>query len=212
MPRQAIHAHAVQVQVPHLWHFTRAVNLPTIMQHGLYPIERIAEIGVIPRINDQHRWDGHPDSTSVSIAFPNSQMFYKYRQEEPEEDWAVLGLYSSILWEKPCAFCRHNAANARISSQPIQDLMTAQAFVGMYDEIEGSTPRADDNLKAYDPTDVQAEVLVFDVIEPRYIFGVAFDKEAVFARYKPHVGERKTKVYHPNKGFFANRSYVRKFQ
>lgn len=114
MPRQAIQAHATAIQVPCLLHFTRVVNLPSIMQHGLFPVSRTAEIGVAPVINDELRLDGHQDGTSLSIAFPNYRMFWKYRQDNVGVDWVVLGIHPSVLWTKDCAFCRHNAADARI--------------------------------------------------------------------------------------------------
>jgi len=209
MPRQAIQAHATAVQVPYLLHFTRATNLPSIMGHGLYPIARVQEIGAAPAINDLYRWDGHSNGTSVSIGFPNCQMLYKYRMENPDVDWAILVLHPSILWAKNCAFCRHNAADGRISAQPLANLMTPQAFAGMYDEIEGLTTREEQRLKPFDPTDVQAEVLVFDVIEPQYVAGVIFEKAAVRDTYLPHLGERKHYIHANNKGMFANRKYAR---
>lgn len=209
MPRRAIQAHAAAIQIPYLLHFTRVVNLPTIMAHGLYPIGRVHEIGAVPIINDQYRLDGHRNSTSISIGFPNCQMFYKYRMADTEVEWAILVLHPSILWVKNCAFCRHNAADGRISTLPLANLMTPRSFIGMYDEIEGMTTREEQKLKSYDPTDVQAEVLVFDVIEPQYVIGVIFEKPAVRDAYLPHLGERKNYIHANNKGMFANRKYAR---
>lgn len=165
--------------------------------------------GAAPAINDQYRFDGHRNSTSVSIGFPNSQMLYKYRMADAAVDWSILVLHPSILWAKNCAFCRHNAADGRISGQLLANLMTPQAFQGMYEEIEGLTKREEQKLKPYDPTDVQAEVLVFDVIEPQYVAGIIFEKSAVRDAYLPHPGERKTYIHADNKGMFANRKYAR---
>lgn len=216
MPRQAIQAHATAIQVPYLLHFTRVTNLPSIMAHGLYPIARAHEIGTAPDVNDQLRLDGYRNGTSVSIAFPNSQMFYKYRkdcQDNGEDvDWAVLVLHPAALWTKDCAFCRHNAADARISGLPLVGLKTPQAFTGMFDEIEGHTSREEQKLKGFDPTDVQAEVLIFDVIEPQYILGAVFEKAAVRDAYAAHLGERKSYLHANNKGMFASRGYARKYQ
>lgn len=209
MSRQAIQAHVTALQVPYLLHFTRAVNLPSIMAHGLYPIGRAREIGAAPQINDQLRLDGHRNSTSVSIGFPNCQMLYKYRMADPGVDWAILVLYSSILWAKTCAYCRHNAADGRISSQPLPSLMTPEAFAGMFQEIEGLASREEQRLKPFDPTDVQAEVLVFDVIEPQYVAGVIFDKASARDGYLPHLGAKKIYIHANNKGMFANRKYAR---
>lgn len=209
MPRQAIQTHAKAIGVPNLLHFTRAVNLPSIMTHGLYPIARIAEIGATPAVNDELRLDGHRDSTSLSIGFPNSRMFYKYRQDNPGVDWVVLGIHPKVLWTKECAFCRHNAADARISRQDLATLKTAEAFAGVFDEIEGNDSRQQQKLRAYDPTDVQAEVLVFDVVEPDLVIGAVFETEAVKHAHAGHLGTRQILVNSPNKGYFAARSYVR---
>ena len=209
MSGSAIQAHAVALKVPYLLHFTRAINLPSIITHGLYPVGRANEVGASPAINDQYRFDGHRNSTSVSIAFPNCQMFYKYRMLDAAVDWAILLIDPSILWTKDCAFCRHNAADGRISAQPVVSLMNAQAFTGMYDEIEGVTSRAEQKLETYDPTDVQAEVLVFGVIEPQYITGVIFERATARDAYQPQLGERKAYLHANNKGMFANRKYAR---
>jgi hypothetical protein len=136
-------------------------------------------------------------------------MLYKYRMADAAVDWSILVLDPSILWVKNCAFCRHNAADGRISGQPLASLITAQAFQGMYEEIEGATTREEQKLKSYDPTDVQAEVLVFDVIEPQYVAGVIFEKPAVRDACLAHLGERKAYIHANNKGMFASRNYVR---
>lgn len=209
MPRQAIQAHSTTIAIPFLVHFTRAINLPSITAHGLYPIERASEIRATPHINDECRLDGYRNSTSVSIGFPNCQMLYKLRMDEPQTDWAILGLDPSILWTKDCAYCCHNAADARISSQRLFDLKTFEAFKGMYDEIDGVLSREQQRLKAFDPTDVQAEVLVFDVIEPKYIGGVIFEKASVRDAYLPHLNGRQTFIHGKSKGMFANRKYAR---
>jgi hypothetical protein len=212
MTREAIQAYAEEIGVPYLLHFTRAVNVPSILTHGLYPIGRAHEVGALPQVNDQYRWDGHRNSTSVSIAFPNCQMLWKYRQENAEVDWAILVMPPSVLWTKQCAYCRHNAADARISSQPIDQLMTPSAFAGMFEEIVGLPTRAEQKLKPFDPTDVQAEVLVFDVVEPQQIVGVVFETTAAREMYLPHLGKLKTYVHASNKGLFASRGYARKYQ
>lgn len=210
MSRQAIRAHATVIQVPYLLHFTRAVNLPSIVQHGLYPISRIDEIGVTPQINDELRLDGHRDGTSLSIAFPNYQMLYKFRMDDESVDWVVLVLKQSVLWQKECVFCRHNAADARISRQPLEALATEGAFRGMFDQIDGWTSREEQKLKVYDPTDVQAEVMVFDIIEPAYLCGIVFNSKDANDAYSNLLTEEQKAWVHPKRtGLFGTRSYSR---
>lgn len=210
MPRQAIREFATELEIPYLLHFTRAVNLPSIMEHGLYPIGRIDDIGASPEINDQIRLDGRLDGTSISIAHPNCQMLYKYRMDDESVDWAVLVLKRSVLWQKECAFCRHNAADTRISRRPLEALTTEAAFRGMFDEIDGWTSREEQKLKVYDPTDVQAEVMVFDTIEPEYIRGIVFNSKDAKDNYSPLLTEEQRAWVHPkNKGLFGTRSYSR---
>jgi hypothetical protein len=204
-----IQRHATAIKIPHLVHFTRASNLPSIMAHGLYPVGRAHEVGATPEINDHERWDGHRDSTSISITFPNYKMFFGMRNEYPDVDWAVVVLDPSVLWTKQCAFSKFNAADGRISSQPIANLVTVQAFAGMFDPIPGHPTREEQRLLAHDTTDVQAEVLVFDVIEPSYFRGVAFNRAAVLVAYREYLGKVPTKLYSKGGGLFASRGYVR---
>ncbi len=209
MPMQAIRTHANTIGVPFLLHFTRVTNLPSIMQHGLYPVSRVAEIGVTPQINDELRLDGHRNATSLSIAFPNHRMFWKCRQDSEGAQWVVLAIKSRVRWTKECAFCRHNAADARISCQPLEQLKTHAAFVSMFEEIDGMQSRQTQKLKPYDPTDTQAEVLVFDVIEPTLIAAAAFENAATRDAYQGILGNRQILVNRTGKGYFAARSYVR---
>lgn len=212
MSQHIIESYAKEIGIPYLLHFTRAVNLPSIMKHGIYPVSRAHEVGAVPAINDNYRLDGHSDSTSLSIGFPNCQMLYKYRKLDATVDWVILVLHPSILWKKNCAFCCHNAADGRISSQPLTNLMTPQAFSGMYQELTDIPSREEQKLKTYDPSDVQAEVLVFDVIEPHYIASVVFEKAAARDAYAEYLGDRKMYLHANNKGMFASRGYSRKYE
>lgn len=200
-------------EIPYLLHFTRASNLASILKHGIYPVAQVHRIGASPQRNDQYRLDGHLNATSVSIAHPNCQMLYKYRMLDTSVDWAILLLNPSVLWQKDCAFCRHNAADSRISRLPIRSLMTEDALRGMFQEIDGLAPREEQRLLIYDPTDVQAEVMVFDVIDPTSIGAVVFNTLGAKNTYSSLLTKDHKVLLHPNnKGFFGTRSYSRLYQ
>lgn len=201
-------AKAAERKVPFLVHFTRTTNLKSITEKGLLPRDQHAANGVDAEINDDLRLDGRLDGISISIGFPNSKMLWKLRQENPGVNWAVLAIAPSVLWTHDCAYCQHNAADARISGAPLAYLQTGNAFDAMYADIAG-IDRAADNLKEFDPTDVQAEVLVFEPILPPDILGVAFERGAIKAQYDPLFTGKKS-VLHGGRGFFSDRSYHRR--
>ncbi|MCL2715397.1 MAG: DUF4433 domain-containing protein, partial [Alphaproteobacteria bacterium] len=180
-----------------------------------YSIRRAHQLDVAPAINDHLRLDRHRDATSVSIAFPNCQLFFKYRSNSQGIDWVVLGLNPAILWEKDCAFCRRNAASSEISKQPLPQLKTLESFLGMFEELrdcetrkEGCKTRKEQKLDSFYPTDVQAEVLVFDVIEPQYITEISFDRNDVYKTYLPHLGARDLYLCQKNKQMFGFRDDI----
>lgn len=64
MAKKDIKELASRLGIPYLLHFTRVGNLPSIIEHGLYPVARTCEIGVMPEVNDPHRFDGHLSASS----------------------------------------------------------------------------------------------------------------------------------------------------
>jgi hypothetical protein len=207
--RDQIKIFADHIEVPYLLHFTRAENLPSIMRHGLLPVASARHRGIAPIINDTLRLDGHLNATSVSIGHPNYKMFWKYRIANETVDWAVIGIKEDILWQKSCGFCKHNAADSRISLQVIENLQNKKAFEGMFNEIDGVKTREEQKLKRYDPTDVQAEVLVFENIEESSFLGVAFNKESAKKKYESVIRNKQI-IFGSNNSYFSSREYVRK--
>ncbi|PJF38016.1 MAG: DUF4433 domain-containing protein, partial [Phototrophicales bacterium] len=142
---------------------------------GLCPKILLEDLPYDVTINDELRLDGHEDSVSLSIAFPNYKMFYRYRANTQSRGWAVIAINPSVLWECECAFCKHNAADSRIARVPLEKLKSLSSFQAMFAEDESGNAlagilgvdykqetRETNKLKSFDPTDPQAEVLVFD--------------------------------------------------
>jgi hypothetical protein len=192
--------------IPFLVHFTRTRNLPSIFAHGIVPRSKLGK-GVKAHTNDELRLDNQLGANCLSIAFPNAKMLYKLRQDNPGANWVVLVVSRSILWEMPCAFCPHNAADNVVTSQPIENFKTAAALGRLYEPVAG-IDRAVQKLKDFDPTDVQAEVLVFGTIPVEKIIGAAFQRGAMRDQYQHLFGDRKTLV-HGDRGFFSQRWYHR---
>lgn len=163
-------------------HFTRIEALKSILKEGLLSRETLErehkENGRFFRPVDLNRFDGRPEMISLSIAFPNHLMFFKYRNEVGNDKWVVLLLKAAVLWELDCAFCANNAASRAISSQELDLLWRPQSLEDMFaEEVEttsGVVRRSHNGLPDWFPSDPQAEVLVDTSVPARYIAGVAF--------------------------------------
>lgn len=155
-------------EIERLYHFTHSDNLSSILTNGLIPRSTLNTNDLEFTYNDDIRYDGHSEATCLSISFPNAKMFFKCRNQK-EGDWVLLELSPSILWEKDCAFYPTNAASNNVRHNDVNFMKTSQSFDFIFSEEIFATNR-DVGLPSKYPTDVQAEVLVFDSIEKDYIY------------------------------------------
>lgn len=173
MPQHIAH----QRQISHLFHFTRFANLQGILQNGLIPRQVLIAQQMPFLFNDLYRHDGRTNANCLSITFPNYKMFYPTRLDHPNDDWAVLRLSPRILWEKNCLFCEGNAARYDIAATAENLLQGRVALEHLFAEKNWLPPREHLRLLCNEPTDVQAEVLVFGVIEPQYIIDININRQ-----------------------------------
>lgn len=169
--------------IEYLFHFTQEENIDSIISYGLLPRRAIDSAGIASLYNDFERSDGRVDTSSLSIGFPNSRMFYKYRKlgERQNKRWGIFVFKSSVLYEKQCLFCFTNAANHQIRQLQDGNLQGKDAFEKMFgDEVL----RENANLPVSFPLDEQAEVLVKGVVDPCYIHSIVFNKKELFYKYK----------------------------
>lgn len=162
--------------IPFLVHFTQAENLPGILQHGIVSRKQAELLEINLYVTDKHRFDNRLDATSLSVAFPNGPMFYRKREQAHACNWVVLLLDPRVLWEKDCAFYHANAASNQMRYASHESLKSAEALEGMFYPC---AKREQEGLHSYDPTDVQAEVMVSDIIEPEYISAAVFQDNRV---------------------------------
>ena len=192
--------------IPHLVHFTRCENLPSIFRHGLQSVAGCNTAGIKSVRNDDQRLDNAPEGTSPSVGFPNYRIFYKYRQLAAEADWAVLLLSPEILWSKNCGFFRLNAADHRMRDRPREEMTTPHAFREMFDTPGAARPAW---LRPCDPTNSQAEVMVYERIEPSLIQAVAFETRTCRDTWAYATGGIRTIHAGLRKGMFATREFAR---
>lgn len=191
-------------QIKYLVHFTNVENLRSIMQKGLVTRYNLEMNGHDFHYNDSLRLDSVANSISLSVTFPNWKMLYKYRQECPQKDWIILLLDPTVLLEKNCFFCKHNAADKRISRINRELLKGARAFEGMFegDVNEPYSLPVSPNF-TFDP---QAEVLVLENINLKYIKHVIFNNPHLKQNLEVHLPFYIRSQFNPT--YFKNRDYV----
>lgn len=204
--KDEIKAVANELRIPHLIHFTQCENLPHILHHGLMSVNASSKEQLLPARNDLNRYDAQLDGTSLSVAFPNYRMFWKYRQLKPKIDWVVLLISPQVLWQKDCAFYRYNAADSRMIRQPRDQVKSAQALRDMFSVNEEGRETW---LRSYDPTDSQAEIMVYEAIEPSLVKAIVFETDEAQARHLDCLAGQKSFYAGKGKGLFASRRYAR---
>jgi len=165
-------------------HFTRIENLKSILENGLKSRKYLEDNKSNSIFNDEYRLDGHKEAICCSITHPNYKMFYQLRQENPKQEWVVLGINKNIIWKKDCAFSIENAASSNVTSIPLKDRKSKEAFKKLFEEYPTKPTREKLGISEAYPTNPQAEILVFDDITPKDIFGVVFQSEARAEEYK----------------------------
>jgi hypothetical protein len=211
MSKKNIKDAAKKIEIPYLLHFTHISNLEGIFEEGIHSRDVVDQSDEEIKINDEGRYDGRTNTISLSIAHPNDVMFMKYHQKN-FENWGVVVLKKSLLWELDCLFLKHNAADASVSGISDDELSTIASFHSMYDEFDHLDSREEQCLEDFDPTDKQAEVMVLDHIPRDYILGVVLSNRKVKKSFKDVLEDVSVKIHSPNKGVFASRLYRRKWQ
>ena len=161
-------------------HFTQLENLESIMKNGLLAVDILKRKDIKFNRNDFNRFDNLENTICVSIGFPNYKMFYKLRDEDTSKKWVIISLKPEILYEKTCVFCNGNAASHSINSMSIRERTSSKALKSLfYTHIDVSLGITRENLKIRKnhTSNPQAEVLVFNKIEPNYIKGLIFSNE-----------------------------------
>lgn len=184
--------------INHVWHFTKIENVDSILTSGLIPRATLETRGAAVAYNDQYRIDEQRSANCLSIGHPNYKMFYSLRCQSLNQAWVVVAFKPEILWLKNCAFCHENAASSNVTAIPIQLRKGVAAFERMFAPVAGKPDRAALKLPNDCPTNPQAEVLVFDTIDPQYIEGVITpDKQT----------EQALKAKYPNFNFLYHQAF-----
>ena len=173
--KEAIEARGIK----RLLHFTQLSNLESILENGLLTREQIEARGLKSAFSDNKRLDKYPNVTCCcSIEFPNNKMLYVTKQKYGEATWVIIEISTDILLQTECAFYPMNAAKSDVRYGDMNNFKGIVAFESMFEERPKWT-REFTKLPEHYTTNPQAEVLVFDQIEPKHISGVYTDDKNI---------------------------------
>lgn len=184
-------------QITHLFHFTSVSNLESIFQHGLMSKKDLeSKVGqeYVETFDsfDELRLDNRTDAISISISHPNVKVLKRYMKSYPKTKWTALVLSVDIILDKSCLFYPMNAASKYCTNNPYIWFEGVQGFERLFCnsikenwEVSNRCSNHIDNNKYHknhivfgkDPTSIQAEILCFDLIEPKYIKGCITDSD-----------------------------------
>ena len=173
--------------IKNLLHFTLLDNLMSILENGLIPVNEHDIYGIKSVTNDSNRFDARTECTSFSIGFPNYKLFYKFRKRvHPNKQWVILAINPEIILDpdRIVLFCSTNAAKQLSKGFDEALFCKVDAFRKMYSDTGKNLNkeivlREDLDIERYMTTDPQAELLVSDKIEVKYITNVYFDNKVV---------------------------------
>lgn len=165
-----------------LVHFTKLENLPSILQNGLISREQLDSECIDYLFNDEYRMDGKYNSICLSISFPNYRMFYKYSNLNRDK-WCIIFLDPSILYEKDCLFCIENAASTNETNRSDSEKKGINGLKKLFEDIPY---RNKVQLPSHFTTNSQAEVLVLENIEPKYIQCICVNHSDVKFNYEDY--------------------------
>jgi len=192
-------------KIKYLIHFTPTINLYSILENKKImsraklenlDIEQFDILDYI-KFSDNIRYDDK-NYINLSISSPNTFLFSKFQsnsKDNPEINWCVLKISNKYIYENSTLFSVVNAASYSAKNQ-FGISKDSNGFKNMFmKEVTYNNRcfnRVKYNLKDKYPTDIQAEVLVKDIILSDDIIEVCFKNEEDLAQAKAAMSEFNT--------------------
>lgn len=155
--------------VNRLCHFTKSKNIPQILNN----FDGVLATEVIPKyyreVNDEHRFDGKGNYICCSIEYPN--VYYLDRVKDNDRlfnEWVIIGIDPKVVLECHTLFSKVNAATERGK----YIMPGVEGFKSIYSNEIITNKRKiirNYNLPIACATDIQAEVMILEKIDRKYI-------------------------------------------
>lgn len=207
-------------EITRLIHFTKTKNLPFILgddphgSNGIVANNFISDRSLLEKI-DEKRLDDKEDYICTSVQYPNPYYFKNAQDRDITlfKDWVIIEISPSIINESSL-FCPFNAAKGR--GKHIRQGI--EAFKSIFNDqvtINKQYQRnREPNTPVNQPTDMQAEVMIYKEISQEYITGLIFPdqkraKRELFRLKLCGVDTSMYNIYY-SEGFFHKGSDLKK--
>ena len=195
-------------KIEYLIHFTPTINLYSILENEKImsraklenlDIEQFDILDYV-KFSDNIRYDDK-NYINLSISSPNTFLFSKFQnnsKDDMEINWCVLKIKTKYIYERDTLFSVVNAASYNAKNH-FGISRSFNGFQNMFMKEVSYNNRCFNrnkyNLRDKYPTDIQAEVLVKDIIFSDDIIEVCFKDEESLAQAKAAMGEFNTENF-----------------
>lgn len=176
-------------------HFTRMENINSILEGGIVPISKMSDKERQVRRNDPDRFDGLPDCSCFSFAYPNRQLMRKFSNDFTDGVWVVIEVSADVFIDHNAYFYPSNASSkiyANINKENLRGVKALENMFQPYFEYgREKTPVWRDLLEISDsvPTNCQAEVLIEGIIDSKYINKIYFRSKEELEHYTQTISD-----------------------
>ena len=174
-----------------IFHFTKLSNLESILKYGILSRKKLEEENIPYVFNDNERYDCMKMATCCSISFPNYKLFYRFQQIYNNDNWVVIELSPNILVDLLCVFCKTNAAKKVITETNInsfREILNIKYLEELFKNTDDANREILQIPNNY-PTDPQAEVLVLNSIDVKYINKIYCKNIEIIKKYRNNYAE-----------------------
>lgn len=198
---------AYEKHIEEFVHFTNERNLLSILKRGVLSRKMLQDNNIPFEYNDELRLDGMAEAISLSVTSPNYRMFYKYRMTK-SANWVVIAFDAQELLNYNCSFYRTNAGSSDSYQFKKENRKNLQSFEEMFSDWDPYHCRYALGLGDNEPTNPQAEVMVFDEIPISCISRIVFQNETHLKAYIPFLSKLGITGVCRNHFFSPRRDYM----
>jgi len=160
-------------RIRNILHFTHTSNLISILTNGLKSLESIEKAGIINELHDIGRYDEIRQGIFCSIAYPNIWMLNGKENINPQE-YAILEIMENALFLQHFAAFPGNSARNELKTHAEENFDQYVGITSLDRMFLNKDLRSKQKVPKNEPTDLQAEIIFFNELNPDRIRKIHF--------------------------------------